>query len=319
MHASERCWSDGWILIHRLCVCVCVCAVVRAGSQLIQCPQCNNTLDPNSAHQIRCTGCTTLLAYPASQTTHSSHARRGDPFKSHTQAHAALSQLRVLIFSSLVVSSDSKYIQCPKCLHTMDPREVGPLGTAGSAVPPVPHHHSTSHAGGGGGAAASTEPKKRRDPNAPKAVCNAYMIFCKSRRGELKNELPELAFGKIGAKLGEMWRNMTSEEKKPYEDRAMVDRERYRKEMVTYTRTRIRTSLFLSFHFITGWIRDLTAEGIEPNPGMPRANRKRKADQCAECVTVCCCVSHRARWSTRLDAATTRAAAHTRRASTRRR
>lgn len=118
----------------------------------------------------------------------------------------------------------------------MDPREVGPLGPSGAAVPPVPH--STSHSGGGGGgggAAASTEPKKRRDPNAPKAVCNAYMIFCKSRRGELKNELPELAFGKIGAKLGEMWRNMTAEEKKPYEDRAMVDRERYRKEMVEYT------------------------------------------------------------------------------------
>lgn len=32
---------------------------------------------------------------------------------------------------------------------------------------------------------------------------------CKTRRGELKNQLPELAFGKIGAKLGEIWRNMT--------------------------------------------------------------------------------------------------------------
>lgn len=118
----------------------------------------------------------------------------------------------------------------------MDPRQVGPLGSAGSTVPPAAHSSSHSGGGGGGGAGApSTEPKKRRDPNAPKAVCNAYMIFCKSRRGELKNELPELAFGKIGAKLGEMWRNMTSEEKKPYEDRALVDRERYRKEMVQYT------------------------------------------------------------------------------------
>lgn len=35
-----------------------------AGSQLIQCPSCNNTLDPNSAHQTRCTGCSCLLAYP---------------------------------------------------------------------------------------------------------------------------------------------------------------------------------------------------------------------------------------------------------------
>ena len=76
--------------------------------------------------------------------------------------------------------------------------------------------------------------KKRRDPNAPKAVSNAYMIFCKARRGELKQENPELPFGKIGAKLGEIWRMMTPEEKKPYEDRATVDRERYRKEMLDY-------------------------------------------------------------------------------------
>ena len=104
----------------------------------------------------------------------------------------------------------------------MDPRQISPLGAAGSA--PVRDGVSADAS-----SSAPAEPKKRRDPNAPKAVCNAYMIFCKSRRGELKNELPELAFGKIGAKLGEMWRNMTQEEKKPYEDRAMVDRERYRK------------------------------------------------------------------------------------------
>jgi hypothetical protein len=68
----------------------------------------------------------------------------------------------------------------------------------------------------------------------PKAVCNAYMIFCKSRRNELKYDNPDLPFGKIGAKLGEMWRNMTSEAKRPYDDRAAVDRERYRREMIDY-------------------------------------------------------------------------------------
>lgn len=82
---------------------------------------------------------------------------------------------------------------------------------------------------------AGAEVKKRRDPNAPKAVCNAYMVFCRLERARVKQENPELPFGQIGAKLGEVWRNMSADEKQPYEDRAGVDRERYRREMEQYT------------------------------------------------------------------------------------
>lgn len=118
----------------------------------------------------------------------------------------------------------------------MDPRTVGRalyhLGTAGFGVSPGPHW--TCRGGGGGGASES----KRRDPHAPKPVCNAYMLFCQSRRGELKQQLPELAFGRLGAKLGEMWRNMTPNDKQPYEDRATLDRDRYRREMLEYTARR---------------------------------------------------------------------------------
>jgi hypothetical protein len=78
------------------------------------------------------------------------------------------------------------------------------------------------------------KPKKKRDPHAPKAASNAYMIFCKEMRPVLKKENTELSFGKIGARLGEMWRNLSAEGKKPYEDRAAADRERYRKEMENY-------------------------------------------------------------------------------------
>lgn len=105
----------------------------------------------------------------------------------------------------------------------MDPRSSGiyaprqPLPSSSNSIPP-----------------SSKQTKKRRDPNAPKAVSNAYMIFCKSQRAELKAQNPDLPFGKIGAKLGEIWRQMTPDEKKPYEDRASVDRERYRKEMLEY-------------------------------------------------------------------------------------
>ena len=112
-----------------------------------------------------------------------------------------------------------------QCLSTMDPRQsqsfIHPM-SGGMGAPGMP------------GGMPPKLTKKRRDPSAPKAVSNAYMIFCKARRGELKQENPDLPFGKIGAKLGEIWRMMTPEEKKPYEDKASVDRERYRKEMLDY-------------------------------------------------------------------------------------
>jgi hypothetical protein len=73
--------------------------------------------------------------------------------------------------------------------------------------------------------------KKRKDPNAPKRASNAYMIFCKEHRNQLKEERPDLAFGKLGAKLGEIWRTMSVEEKMPYEERALSDRERYKREL----------------------------------------------------------------------------------------
>ncbi len=76
--------------------------------------------------------------------------------------------------------------------------------------------------------------KKRKDPAAPKRASNAYMIFCKERRSQLKNENPDMPFGQLGKKLGDMWRTMSAEEKRPYEDRASGDRDRYKGEMNQY-------------------------------------------------------------------------------------
>ena len=45
-------------------------------------------------------------------------------------------------------------------------------------------------------------------------------------RAQLKAEMPELPFGRIGAKLGEIWRSLTADEKKPFEEKANIDRQR---------------------------------------------------------------------------------------------
>jgi hypothetical protein len=127
-----------------------------AASTYIQCPECNNTMNPQAPHTnyMNCIECNQLLSHPPSSLT----------------------------------------IQCPKCLVIMElPLRVQP-GQLGLQADPL------------GGRAR----KKRKDPNAPKRASNAYMIFCKERRAQLKKEEPNLPFGKLGARLGELWRNLSA-------------------------------------------------------------------------------------------------------------
>mmetsp|Transcript_4514 Transcript_4514/g.7242 ORF Transcript_4514/g.7242 Transcript_4514/m.7242 type:complete len:115 (+) Transcript_4514:114-458(+) len=75
-----------------------------------------------------------------------------------------------------------------------------------------------------------------QDPGAPRQAANAYMVFCKEHRSRVKQQHPNLPFGKIGAKLGAMWRIMSEEAKAPFEAKASLDRERFRKEVDEYHR-----------------------------------------------------------------------------------
>ena len=88
-----------------------------------------------------------------------------------------------------------------------------------------------------------TKSKKKRDPLAPKRAANAYMLFCKEQRPLLKIREPDLHFSVIGQRLGDMWRTLPSEEKRPYEDAAADDRDRYKNAMHQYTTSGIRSSI----------------------------------------------------------------------------
>ena len=50
----------------------------------------------------------------------------------------------------------------------------------------------------------------------PKRKPNAYMNFVKKIRPTVVKDYPDLTFTEIGAKLGEMWRALTEDEKKKY-------------------------------------------------------------------------------------------------------
>ena len=48
-----------------------------------------------------------------------------------------------------------------------------------------------------------------------KKVSN-FQKFCKEKRVELKESNPELKFGEVNKRLGEMWRGLSDEEKSSY-------------------------------------------------------------------------------------------------------
>ncbi|KAF7727452.1 Non-histone chromosomal protein 6 [Apophysomyces ossiformis] len=72
--------------------------------------------------------------------------------------------------------------------------------------------------------------KRAKDPNAPKRGLSAYMFFSQENRQKVKDENKDASFGTIGKILGEKWKNMSDEEKKPYIEKAEADKKRYEEE-----------------------------------------------------------------------------------------
>jgi hypothetical protein len=81
---------------------------------------------------------------------------------------------------------------------------------------------------------AATKTKKKKDPNAPKRSKTSYIFFADEMRAKLKKENPSMTFGEMGKKIGEMFRALSADEKKKYEEMAQKDKERARKEMASY-------------------------------------------------------------------------------------
>ncbi|KAA8910354.1 hypothetical protein TRICI_004152 [Trichomonascus ciferrii] len=85
-------------------------------------------------------------------------------------------------------------------------------------------------------------PKKKKDPNAPKRSLSAYMFFANEQRDTVRSENPGISFGQVGRVLGERWKALTDEEKRPYEDKAKADKQRYEDEKAAYAASKEQES-----------------------------------------------------------------------------
>ncbi|KAK9669639.1 hypothetical protein RND81_13G145600 [Saponaria officinalis] len=78
------------------------------------------------------------------------------------------------------------------------------------------------------------KPKRKKDPNAPKKPNTAFILFSNAERENIKKEKPGIIFTEVGKLLGEKWRNLSAEEKQPYEEKAEADKQRYKDEVSDY-------------------------------------------------------------------------------------
>jgi len=174
-----------------------------------------NQASPFASH-FECKSCHQLIDLPSNQSTASSVA------SSPSTPSASTISSRLSVQSGSVSPTSS--IVPDLCLQsTSEDEEADPSLTPANRT--IKKRRSSA---------------KRRDPRAPKRAANAYMLFCKHQRPLLRAARPELPFAVIGQTLGDMWRNMTIAQRKPYEARAADERDRYKMEMHAFTASTIR-------------------------------------------------------------------------------
>ncbi|CAJ0928527.1 unnamed protein product, partial [Mesorhabditis belari] len=71
--------------------------------------------------------------------------------------------------------------------------------------------------------------RAKKDPNAPKRATTAYMIWLNENRAEIKKEGDTVA--DTAKRGGELWKAMGENDKRPWEEKAGKDKERYDEEM----------------------------------------------------------------------------------------
>jgi len=73
--------------------------------------------------------------------------------------------------------------------------------------------------------------KKKKEEGEPKRPTTAFFFYTSSIRAEITKANPGKSVGELSKIYGQMWADLTDEEKKPFQDKNVVDKERYAKEM----------------------------------------------------------------------------------------
>ncbi|RKP19332.1 HMG-box, partial [Rozella allomycis CSF55] len=81
--------------------------------------------------------------------------------------------------------------------------------------------------------------KKTKPPKQP---ISSFLAFYRHKRSEMAKKHPELTFGQVSSKLGELWKSMNFVERRPFVDEANKDRIRFADEQEKYRELQAKKS-----------------------------------------------------------------------------
>lgn len=77
--------------------------------------------------------------------------------------------------------------------------------------------------------------KKYRDKKHPKKPKSGYMIYGDENRDRIRKSLPkDTKFKEVVRKIADEWNKLSDDDKKPYQKKAELDKERYEDELNKY-------------------------------------------------------------------------------------
>jgi len=76
--------------------------------------------------------------------------------------------------------------------------------------------------------------RAKKDPSAPKRPMSAFLYFSQDRRGSLKTANPTMRNTEISSILGKLWRDASDEDRRPYVERELFDRNKYKAVLATW-------------------------------------------------------------------------------------
>ena len=73
--------------------------------------------------------------------------------------------------------------------------------------------------------------KKKKDPSEPKRPTTAFFFYTSSIRESVSKDNPGKSVGELSKIFGQMWADLSEEEKTPFKEQNEKDKERYAKEL----------------------------------------------------------------------------------------
>ena len=84
------------------------------------------------------------------------------------------------------------------------------------------------------GPALGRKLRAKKHPNAPKRPMSAFLMYAQQKRRPLQQQNPDMPNADISRLLGELWRNASIAEKRPFLEREEVERKVYKAKMAAW-------------------------------------------------------------------------------------